>query len=414
VLNATAVIVIAGTGGFDFRMGAVVVRAHDPFNALQLLWVLIAVWAWLRWRPCVARPADAPPRSSLTSVATILALTTVTAIAVASPILVRLARLVAAGEYVSQTTYWRSGAQGIDLATLFLGNPFSGWSGGWTRAAYERLAIDPIERSAWLGLVPIALAIVALRASDRRQAVRWTLIGSVAFLWALGPHLTVAGLNTGMMLPQAVLRYLPIVSNARIPGRALAVVYLALAVLSALGLSRLRRRGLGLIGTGAVFALLTLDFLPIPFPVTPLAPPSIFSVLRSRPETGAVCALPLGLRDGFGEIGALDHRVLFYQSIHERPIVGGFVARLAPSIVRTYQSDPLISSLLRLSTAQAVPGDLPDRDTAKRSMQTMGIRFIVLDRGSASNDLIRYVERELPLTHLIDEGRYSLFVVLDQ
>ena len=209
-------------------------------------------------------------------------------------------------------------------------------------------------------MVPIALAIVALGARDRSYAIRWMVLGGVAFVWALGPHLTVLGQNSGMILPQAILRYLPILSNARIPGRALVIVYLALAVLSGLGLARLRRRGLGLLGTGALFALLTIDLVPIPFPLLSLDHPPIYDRLRERPETGTVCVLPLGVRDGFGETGSLDHRVLFYQSIHERPMIGGFVARLAPSIRRTYDSDPLVPALLRLSAG--APVEPPDRE----------------------------------------------------
>jgi hypothetical protein len=190
--------------------------------------------------------------------------------------------------------------------------------------------------------VPLALVVVALRSDDRRGAMRWLMIGVVALLWALGPHLTIFGQNTGMILPQAVLRYLPILSNARIPGRALAIVYLALAVLSGLGLADLQRRGLGRLGTGALFALLTIDFIPSPFPLLALDHPPIYDRLRDRPETGAVCILPMGVRDGFGETGSLDHRVLFYQSIHARPMIGGFVARLAPSIRNTYDSEPLL------------------------------------------------------------------------
>jgi hypothetical protein len=412
VLDAAAVMILAVTGGFDVQIGATAIRAHDPFNALQLLWVLIGLWAWLHWRPRFAQTNATPAPSGLGRA---LGLAIVAAVVVAAPLVLRIVWLMIHGDYVSQTTYWRSGAQGIDLATLFLGNPFSHWYGGWTRAAYARLTIDAVERSAWFGVIPLGLAIVGLRSGDRRWAIRWLVIGAVALLWSLGPHLTILGQNTGMILPQAVLRYLPILSNARIPGRALVIVYLALAVLSGLGLSYLRRCGLGLLGSGALFALLTIDFVPSPFPLLALDHPPIYDRLRERPETGAVCILPVGVRDGFGESGALDHRVLFYQSIHERPMIGGFVARLAPSIRRTYDSDPLVSALLRLSTgAHGYPADLPDRTTAGHAMQTLGLRFVILDRSRASSDLVRYVEEQLPLKLVADDGAYSLFVLPEE
>jgi hypothetical protein len=64
--------------------------------------------------------------------------------------------------------------------------------------------------------------------------------------------------------------------------------------------------------------------------------------------------------------------------------------------------------------ANGNPADLPDRDSARRAMHTLGIRFVVLDRARASGDLIRYVEEQLPLKHLADDGAYSLFIVLDE
>lgn len=417
-VNATAVTAIIATGGFDLSLGPITVKAHDAFNGLQLLWLLIAWWAWRRWRPRLLLTANDTVSSPATAAGTLLAIALLTSIVIASPLLIGAIRLLSSGEYVAPATFWRSGAQGIDLVTLVLGNPFSRWYGGWTREVYDQLAIDAIERSAWLGVVPIALAMVAMRGQQRHAASRWLLVGAGALLWTFGPHLTLAGQQSGMMLPQALLRYLPIVSNARIPGRALAVVYLALAVLSGVGLSRLRRQGLGQWGTAALFAVLTLDFMPMPFPLLALSGPDaatrmpgILNTLRERPERGAVCPLPLGLRDGFGEIGTLDHRVLFDQTIHERPIVGGFVARLSPSVRQRYQADPLISSLLQLSAGSNPDASrLADRDSAARSMQDLGIRFFVLDREHASIDLIRYAE-QLPLTRVADEGPYSLFLV---
>jgi hypothetical protein len=69
------------------------------------------------------------------------------------------------------------------------------------------------------------------------------------------------------------------------------------------------------------------------------------TTLRNQPP-GALLDLPLGLRDGFGERGHLDHRALFYQTLHQHPIAGGFVARLSPRIVEAYATDPVLGTLL--------------------------------------------------------------------
>ena len=75
---------------------------------------------------------------------------------------------------------------------------------------------------------------------NTRAVRQWSAIGLIFFVWALGPHLMVLGRNTAMVLPGAFLRYIPIVNNARVPGRAMVVVSLAMAVLAAVVAARWR------------------------------------------------------------------------------------------------------------------------------------------------------------------------------
>jgi hypothetical protein len=217
-----------------------------------------------------------------------------------------------------------------------------------------------------------------------------------------------------MVLPEALLRYIPIAANARVPGRAMVVVFLALALLAARALTAWRARsGHPTVVLTCVLALVGVDYLPAPFPLVEMDRPRIYETLRDRPETGAVCELPLGMADGFGETGRLDRRTLFYQTIHGRPTLGGFVARLPPSVVASTRADPLISAFLRLSA----PGDdheaapaLPDRVLSASLLQRDGIRFVMLNRETAPQALIDYVERVLPLTLVAQEGARSLYL----
>jgi hypothetical protein len=246
---------------------------------------------------------------------------------------------------------------------------------------------------------------------------QWAAVGAIFLLWAFGPHLAAFGHATGMILPESVLRWVPGVSNARMPGRAVVVVDLAVAVLGALALTawRARSRSPNVLLVCALL-LTAIDLLPAPFPVILLDHPPLYDALRDRPERGAVCELPLGARDGFGELGFLDHRVLFYQTIHGRPMVGGFVARLPPSVLDAYRADPLISALLRLSAPAGTSdpaGPTPDRESAARLLRRDGIRFVVLNRTTSSPALVDYVIHDLPLTLIEDDGERSLYITED-
>jgi hypothetical protein len=415
---------IAMTGGFRFTVAGVRVSAGSGFNLLQILWILLAVWTWLRLRPRLAidptgSPASGSPAAQsgnghqATRRTLLMGIIAGTAILIMLPLASRAARVVASGDYVSQRYLWRSAPKGIDVATLVMPPAFHGIWGAPVRAWQESRGIGTIDGAAALGLVPVVLTCVGLRRWRWDSRVRrWGLIGALFLLWALGPHLMIWGVNTGMILPQAVLRYIPVLENARMPGRAMVMVYMAMAMLCAIAVAEWRTRLPARLGLSIVALAIAAEYLAPPLPLLALDRPPIYDVLRERPEQGAVLELPLGVRDGFGERGALDERVLFYQTIHRRPLVGGFVARLPPSVSRVYDTDLLFRSLLRLSSGlikDRLP--LPDTEVARQSLQRNGVRFLVLDRNIASAQLIEYVEHVLPVEWISEEGGRALYVV---
>lgn len=411
-LTAVVSVAIAISGGFDLNVAGLVLRARDPFNTAQATGLLLCLWLWMRWRPRITRLAGSADRSTRTG--TLLRLIPVAAVAsiVALPVIVAAVQLIASGDYVAPRLFWRSGTGGVDLATTVLGNPYNPLTGPWTARVYERLAIDPIEQSAWLGVVPIALAALALRRRDSTIRL-WAIIGGLALLWALGPHLTIFGWNTGFILPNAVLRFLPVVSNARIPGRAMVVVMLAVSVLAGAGWHQLRGWGARPWWVLVALMLLVIDLTPAPFPLVALDHPALYDFVRADAQPGSVLELPLGVRDGFGEQGLLDHRVLYYQSIHERPLVGGFVARLPLSTRAALASDGLVQHLLTLSSPGAPPQPrLESSGGEAGNLERLGVAFVVVDDTRASDALKAFVAERLPLQKVVRESGRTLFRVV--
>lgn len=404
---------IAITGGFAGTVLGVRISVRNWFNPLQALWLLSGVWLWLRLRPRVASVEN--PAVDVQRLRWVLLCTVAVFLVSAAPVIWNAVELMIRGDYVTQRHFWRSGPAGVDVSTLVLGNPFHGLWGESISRLLDARGIDVVESSAWIGVAAGILTIWALRRLWAQAAVRcWAVIGGAFFLWALGPHLTVFGVNTGMILPQALLRYLPILSNARIPGRAMVVVYLAVAILSAFALADLRRRSQwrSVLAGGALAAVL-IDFMAAPVPLVSLSAPAIYETVRGHSGAGILLELPIGLRDGFGVRGQLDHRVLFYQTRHEMPVTGGFAARLSPNVVAAYDADPLFSALLRLSdsTADEQHVSLPDRETAAAILRSRGIRFVMLNLETAPFSLVRYVQGVLPLIEVARQGERVLYEV---
>jgi hypothetical protein len=230
-------------------------------------------------------------------------------------------------------------------------------------------------------------------------------------VWAFGSHVHVAGLNTAFIMPAAVLQFIPIVSNARMPGRAMVVVYLALAMLAAFALGDIRARGRTIAVIALVAVVVAIDFWIAPFPITRVGCSRIYSTLRDRPEPGTVAELPLAMGDGLGSMTTINDRAaLACQMIHERPIIGGFIARLSPRIVARYEADPLLASWLRLSGAQIAAGTLDAAHAAAR-LRADGIAFVLLNRSTASPQLREHVEHQLPLRLIAEQDERALYLV---
>jgi hypothetical protein len=406
-IDAVVIAIIIAWPGERIDIGPVRISIRRISNPLTAAWILAGAACALAIVPRVQLGLR---REWLRRNRRVLFAAATTALLFLIPLMLRGATLWKEGRYVSQPYQWRSAPGGIDVATLLLGNPFHAVWGERARRAYAGLGIDLVEGSGWLPVAAVLLATVAV--IRRRDAVvgQWTLVAAVFMTWALGPWLVAFGRQTPFMLPTLAIRYVPVVANVRIPGRAMIVVSLGVAMLAAIGMAWLMISGRrGRTAAWGLVILLAIECVPAPPPLYVPDIPSQYAALKNA-RPGAVCELPLGIRDGFGETGHFDSRVLLYQTVHERPIVGGFLARLPPTISRDYAALPVIGSFLRLSsggTLAAEPTPLPPHD-ATSALASAGIALVVLDTRTASPDLIRYVQSSLAL-HVIAEEDGRLF-----
>jgi len=413
LLDVVLIIVIATTGGFTWHLGEALVSANTITNPLMVLWMLGILWLWLQYRPRIRRVPAHEDSASL--VARVLPMSLVAAVGLA-PLVMHGAAMWRRGDYVAAPHSWRSGPGGIDLATFVLGNPMSALTGSWTSGVYTRLGVDRIEKTGWVGLVPMVLVLwmVARHRADR-EVRRWLAIGAGFLIWALGPWLRVADLNLGLPLPQNLFGFVPILSNARMPGRAMVVVMLAVAMLAAVAVTRFdaRKRTVWL---SLAAALLVADFLPAPFPtVAPRPVLANVSALAAQ-GPGAVCPLPLGYRDGYGEVGRFNSQTLLDQVTHGHPIVGGFVGRLPPSVRRAYDETPVLRSLLQLSKGEAANAEDLKLTMAESARELLSrnirfIEFIPLNGRGVSHELAVYVQQKLPLRLLSTDPSGQLYEI---
>jgi len=409
-VDLSALAIIALTGGTVLRVGRVAVSLHGTDNPIAVAGVLVMIAGVALIGPRLRiRFARELSLDDLRRVAPSLAITAV----LSAPILWAIAAGWFSGDYATQRYLWRSAPAGIDLATLLLGNPGGILTARLTGRAYASLGIDPVEQVGWLGPAVIALCAFGIGARERRADTRiWILIGCVFATWAIGPYLLIAGRRVWVLLPATVIRFIPVVSNARIPARAMILVFLAAAMLAAIGWQSLHdRRRLAL--STCLLVLLCADYLPARPGFFPIDRPPVYEVLRAQAHVGIVCELPLGLRDGFGEAGRMDTRVLAYQTLHGYPITGGFVARLSPRITKAYLEDAVLGPLLRLSGGEPLSAEPSmDPDAAGAVLRRHGISHVILNRQASPADLLAYVRASLPLRILAEDPERTLYEIV--
>lgn len=204
----------------------------------------------------------------------------------------------------------------------------------WGAAPWDWGVSFAVNRRFFVGLTA---ALLALAAVTLRPAARpWGLAALGFGLLSLGASLRINGVDTGIPLPYALLADAPIFRLTRQPDRFNVLVTIALGVLAAHGAAALlaaagrepRAENRGRVRRAALLAglaaLLLLELWPAPIVTrAPAVPPFLASLPRD--DDGALVEFPFHVARPYRDA----ERMLF-QTVHGRPISGGYHSRLYP------------------------------------------------------------------------------------
>jgi hypothetical protein len=255
--------------------------------------------------------------------------------------------------------------RGIDAAFL-LRPPPGHLLGALTRTAYaERRAYEAAGFTSYLGVVALVLAGVGL-ARRPAQAALPAIVLAASLVLALGARPWWDGvLHPEVTLPFAWLEQVPVLGLFRVANRFLTLTSLALAVLVAIGFAAVGRRSGRLFLPLAV--LLVLDFLRFPYPVRADAPSPLYARLRDEAPAGAVLELPLA-------VGPASVAAMRAQTIHGRPIAGGYVSVLPGQALAAIRAEPALADVFGPEPPLARPLD-------RARLAALGFGVAVLHKG---------------------------------
>jgi len=368
-----------GRGG-DFNVWGITVHVRSLYNPVLILTVLVIARLLVWWRPRLSRVAEFGP---LPIKAVLVGL--VACIGPLSPVLYGTVERIVDGRFVSPKIFWRSSPRGVDLLSFMTPNP----NHPVMRLLFgdEQLTAPTrfVEYTASFSLVAIVVVAAAIWLARYRPKVGWWWITIGFALLALGPFIYVAGTNTHVPGPWALLRYVTPMSLARMPTR--------FAIVSTLGLSMLMAGALVAIGTqwpnrrraitALVAVLLVIELWPAPRTLYSAAISPIYSTISADQRDVRVLSLPFGIRDGVSSIGNFRPRSQFHQTVHEKRLIGGYLSRISPRRVERMRLEyPTLSLLMKMSIPQPLTDDefaiLVER--GPRFVAGTGLGYVVVDR----------------------------------
>ena len=404
---ALLILAVAVSGGGEISLAGQSIRMRSLYTPVLALTVLVLIRLLLRYHVS-AVAFSMPALGRLARHASVGVLVA----SVLLPVLYSAAQRLLAGEFDTPQIFWRSSPPGIDPLALVVPNPHHPLVppalADWIRE--RRLgAIENVAALPWVVLLTIAAAAWA----GWRAPRRWVWLTATFALLAMGPFLVIAGINTHVPGPWALLRYLPVVGLARTPARFNMVLVLMMAVLFALALVWLRRRypayRYQLLAVGAV--VLPLELLPAPRPLYTAAIPQIYSQVAAAPAGATLLEIPFGVRDGTFSVGNFTARTQYFQTAHGKPVMGGYLSRIASRRVTDVRQDPVLDALAIMSENQLLPAE-KERALIEHAPSWLArerVHFVVIDRLRASVALRELTIRALQLELVSIDAELELY-----
>jgi hypothetical protein len=196
-----------------------------------------------------------------------------------------------------------------------------------TEPFWSHLTVNIHESSVHMGIAVLFVLFYVWfrrRKAQANSVLLWYLVLAFFAVMSLGPVLHIWGREMPFIrLPYALLENVfPPLKLSGAPVRMMVMVMLSSAVICAIGFKMLFRESLA--KRWLVLLLLVMlfvEYLPKPMPASQPPVPPYVRVLKTLPDDGGII-----------DVVSRPTRALYYQTIHEKPVAFGYVARIPASV----------------------------------------------------------------------------------
>ncbi len=344
----------------------------------------------------------------------------VTAVILSLPILIPLAQnweaVVAAPANFDEST-----TKQTDLLSYWVPPTWHPFWGEPFQPIYERFIANRTSMS-YIGYGVLILIIVAVW--KRWRASRfWLFSALIWLLLAAGPIPRINGqLFEQIQLPYSWIGSIFPISTIRAPDRFNLLLVFSVAVLSGLGTAAISSWGKtkdfaeytdkkrAFLEKGLLYpliALIIIEYLAVPLPMWELPPVSPFMTEMAKWEPTGVVDYPMGY--------SLSKLWLYYQTIHNQPIVEGHVSRFTDETYAFISQQPLLDALYANAerpphvAPSLPPPPLSALGPTMRSVQAQNINIILLHKPYADAAQINQLQRILPFVPIYEDETLAVY-----
>jgi hypothetical protein len=294
--------------------------------------------------------------------------------------------------------------------------------GAWAAGAASALHFLDWPKAVFVGYTKLLLALLALLRRGYSNVWRWWAVTLLFWSISLGPYLHAWGRNRAnssaaifsVPLPYTLYHAIPLLGGGRIPGYASLIVSLGLTVLAGHAVALLASRFSRPVGSAVLPALaaflVLFESLTAPLPLfTPQVDP-IYAQLAREPGQLAVLEEPLGWRDGRIGVGREDPGQLYFATVSQKPIISGWVDRVADSVFQYYLQQPALALFIAPDGPPTPQSQNPA--LVRATLHRMGIGYIILHRDEFYDRLVAYVRQVVDAKPMYEDAELTAYRVL--
>jgi len=310
-----------------------------------------------------------------------------------SPILYAMVKdLVNNSNDILKSTLENAKSESADFLSYFIPGPLHPLWGNFSFNLTKHFTGLFQETVMFPGYTVLLLTLFSFFKTKRESlAWFWILMLIISIFLTFGPFLHINGkehfLSSQISIPMPYLLtyYVPFLSAVRIPGRYGVMAMLFFAILSGYALKSLfsRTRKNPYFWKTAIIFIILFEYLPLPFSlISDMKIPSVYERIKNEPGDFAILNVPLGWRaKGTYHLGYNLTRFQYYQTLHEKRILDGMLARTSQDNSNYFAAMPIIKSIISLEYDKPITPESIEQDkkAADEFLDFFNIRYIILD-----------------------------------